>query len=72
MTFPYLQMPHLLDWFCTIKKICAIFFDIKFLKKELLKNRIIFANFFAYGTHIFQVRDIFYYRNQKVRMHQIK
>ena len=30
MTFPYLQMPHFLDWLCTVKKVYAMFFDVKF------------------------------------------
>ena len=30
MAFPYLQMPHFLDWLCTIKKVCAMFFGVKF------------------------------------------
>ena len=46
MTFPYLQMWIFLDWLSTIKEVCAIFFDATFLKKELLKNRIIFSQFF--------------------------
>ena len=40
MMFPYLQMPHFLDWLCTIKDDCTMFFDVKFLKKKLLKDGI--------------------------------
>ena len=53
MIFPYLQMSHFLDWLCTIKKVFAILFDISFLKKELLKNGVIFANFFTYRIYDF-------------------
>ena len=45
-----------------------MFLDVKFLKRELLKNEIIFAHFFPYLTHVFLTRKIFCYRNQKVRM----
>ena len=69
MTFPYLQMPHFLDWLCTIKKVCVKFFAINFLKKESMKNGIIFAHFFTYRTHAFLAKNVFCYRNQKVRMH---
>ena len=68
MAFPYLQILHFLDWFCTIKEVCAMFLDVKFLKRELLKNEIIFAHFFPYLTHVFLTRKIFCYRNQKVCM----
>ena len=30
-------MPDLLDWLFTIKEVCAMIFDVKFLKKMLLK-----------------------------------
>ena len=59
MTFPYLQMPYFLDWLFTIKKVCVTFFDIKFLKKELLKNSIIFAHSFTYRTHVFWLEIFF-------------
>ena len=58
MAFPYLQMPHFK----------VRFFD-KVLKKELLKNGIIFA-IFLHIEHMFYRLEIFFcYRNQKVRMH---
>ena len=59
MTSPYLQMWIFLDWLCTIKEVCAIFFDVTFLKKELLKNRIIFAQFFHMEHMVFWLEIFF-------------
>ena len=59
MTFPYLQMWIFLGWLSTIKEVCAMFFDVTFLKKELLKNRIIFAHFF-HIEHMFFWLEIFF------------
>ena len=39
-TFPYMEMPHFLDWLCTIREVCALIFDIKLLKNMLQKNGI--------------------------------
>ena len=43
MMFQYLQILLFLDWLCTIKEVCAMLFDTKFLKKKLLKNDITHA-----------------------------
>ena len=67
MTFSYLQMQIFLDWLCTIKEDFAMFFDVTFLKTELLKNRINFEHFF-HIKHVFLARNLFCYRNQKVHM----
>ena len=52
-------MSDFLDWLDTITEVCAMFFDVKFLKKELSKNVIIFAHFFPNGTHVFLARNRF-------------
>ena len=36
-----------------------MFFNIKVLKKKLLKNEVIFVHFFPYQTHIFLARNYF-------------
>ena len=59
MTFSYLQMQIFLDWLCTIKEDFAMFFDVTFLKTELLKNRINFEHFF-HIKHMFFWLEIFF------------
>ena len=59
MAFSYLQMSDFLDWLGTITGVCTMFFDVKFLKKELLKNVVIFAHFFPNRTHAFLARNRF-------------
>ena len=34
MTFSIFADANFLDWLCTIKEVCAMFFDITFLNKE--------------------------------------
>ena len=73
MTFPYLQMPHFLDWLCTVKKVCAIFFDVKFkclnfkiqslnFKRRSCWKMELFSHFFLHFEHtFFLVRNLFCY-----------
>ena len=47
----YLQIRIFFDWLCSIKEVCDMFFVVTFLKKELLKNGIIFA-YFCHIKHV--------------------
>ena len=69
MIFLYLLMWIFVDWLSTIKEVCAMFFDVTFLKKELLRNRIIFAHFFHIEHMVFWLEIFFCYKNQKMCMH---
>ena len=51
-------MSYFLDWLCTINEVCAMYFNVKFLKKTLSKNGIIFA-VFPYWAHIFLPKNFF-------------